>query len=211
MNLKSYISSLIKPIMNENISLQQLIDNFRKVFPYSEKDNGVINYHTDKYSTDDNKPEELNTKQQETEEPNNQNSENSSEENIETVDEDPKDLEVEEVEIKKENENILHGIAYVQSGKNEHGKHRVEVRIKRKDTSKPFSIKDEGQVYCDCNAFRYRVAYPLYKNNALEKGQMKSNNTIPNKVQNPNKIPTICKHCYSFLIHLYNKGELRNN
>lgn len=203
MNLKTYISSLTEPLMNENISLKKLIDNFRKVFPYSEKDNGVINYHTDKYSTDDNVVEEP---KKEINKPilNKETSENGEE------NENPEDLEIEDVEVKKVNENILHGIGYVQSGKNEHGKHRVEVRIKREDTSKPFSINDEGQVYCDCNAFRYRAAYPLFKNNALDKDQIKGYNKIPNKEQNPHKIPTICKHCYSFLIHLYNKGELRN-
>lgn len=203
MNLKTYISSLTEPLMNENISLKKLIDNFRKVFPYSEKDNGVINYHTDKYSTDDNVAEEP---KKEVNKPilNKETSENGEE------NENPEDLEIEEVEVKKVNENILHGIGYVQSGKNEHGKHRVEVRIKREDTSKPFSINDEGQVYCDCNAFRYRAAYPLFQNNALDKDQIKGYNKIPNKEQNPHKIPTICKHCYSFLIHLYNKGELRN-
>lgn len=203
MNLKTYISSLTEPLMNENISLKKLIDNFRKVFPYSEKDNGVINYHTDKYSTDDNVAEEP---KKELNKPilNKETSENGEE------NENPEDLEIEDVEVKKVNENILHGIGYVQSGKNEHGKHRVEVRIKREDTSKPFSINDEGQVYCDCNAFRYRAAYPLFKNNALDKDQIKGYNKIPNKEQNPHKIPTICKHCYSFLIHLYNKGELRN-
>lgn len=203
MNLKTYISSLTEPLMNENISLKKLIDNFRKVFPYSEKDNGVINYHTDKYSTDDNIAEEP---KKELNKPilNKETSENGEE------NENPEDLEIEDVEVKKVNENILHGIGYVQSGKNEHGKHRVEVRIKREDTSKPFSINDEGQVYCDCNAFRYRAAYPLFQNNALDKDQIKGYNKIPNKEQNPHKIPTICKHCYSFLIHLYNKGELRN-
>lgn len=188
MNLREYVASQIGLIV-ENISLKTLIDNFRKVFPYSEKDNGVLNYHTDKYSTEEQKNEESNQ---------------------ELNDENPEDLKVDNVQMKKENENVLHGIGYVQSGKEQNGKHRVEVRILRKDPNKPFSIRDEGQVYCDCNAFRYRVAYPLFQNNGLEKNQTKNNNKIPNKIQNPHKIPTICKHCYSFLIHLYNKGELRN-
>lgn len=202
MNLSKYIQCQIIPLLKENISGQELIDNFRKVFPYSEKDNGVLNYHTDKYSTEDNIS-------QDDEKP-------SSEHDLNRFNDDSdedgnvQDLEVKNIQIKKEGENVLHGIGYVQSGKEEHGKHRVEVRIKREDTSKPFSIKDDCQVYCDCNAFRYRVAYPLFQKNALDKNQTKPNNKIPNKIQNPNKIPTICKHCYSFLIHLYNKHELRN-
>ena len=205
MSLKSYISSLTESLMTENISLKTLIDNFRKVFHYSEKDNGVLSYHTDKYSTTDNKPLEKPIKDINI----NKKPSDKFEEDSE-VEENPEDLKVDDVELKKESDNILHGIGYVQSGKNEHGKHRVEVRIKREDTSKPFSIQDEGQVYCDCNAFRYRAAYPLFQNNGLDKNNIKGYNKIPNKEQNPHKIPTICKHCYSFLIHLYNKGELRN-
>ena len=90
-------------------------------------------------------------------------------------------------------------------------KNLVEYLVKS-IVSKPdmVSVKNIGEVFCDCNAFRYNTAYPDIQAKTFF-GQPQGYNRIPNKIRNPAKIPTVCKHLYSFLIYLYNKNLIKNN
>lgn len=162
MNFKEYITSLTNYVIQENnlneseLSLQDLVDNFRKVFPYSKADHNITSYKI--------------------------------------IGKDTEDM-------------VCTGV--VKSSDNDKS-YNVSVKFHRDNTEKPFSIMNIGEVNCSCNAFRYNTAYPDVQNNVFF-GQPKSNNRIPNKVRNPQKVPTVCKHLYSFLIYLYNKGIIRNN
>ena len=49
-NFKNYISELNEAQM---MTIQDLLNNFRKVFPYSDKDLSVITYHVDGKDTED--------------------------------------------------------------------------------------------------------------------------------------------------------------
>lgn len=161
MNFKDYVDNLTKYVittrgLNEsNLSLQDLIDNFRKVFPYSKADNNVLSYKIEGKDTED-------------------------------------------------------MICTGKVASSNSDAYTVSVKFHRNDTQKPFSIMNIGEVNCSCNAFRYNTAYPDIQNKVFH-GQPKSNNMIPNTVRNPQKVPSVCKHLYSFLIYLYNKGIIRNN
>ena len=153
-NFKNYISELNEAQM---MTIQDLLNNFRKVFPYSDKDLSVITYHVDGKDTED---------------------------------------------------MVCTGV--VQSEFEEFGKYKVTVKFHRDDIEQPFSVKNIGEVFCECKAFRYNTAYPDVQSKTFF-GQIQGYNRIPNKVRNPEKTPSVCKHLYSFLIYLYNKGLIKNN
>lgn len=79
--------------------------------------------------------------------------------------------------------------------------YKVLVQFHRKNLDDPWNIDTMAEVKCSCNAFRYNVAYPLYKNKNYA-GRVPSNSTIPNKVVNREQIPTFCKHIYAYLRYL---------
>lgn len=185
MNFKNYINKLNSFLLFENINCKELIDNFTKLFKNSTKILPILNLKTkeiqDKNNINNNEEEENNKKEY--------------------------NILIAECDIKHEvkndpnirvNPNTINSI------------YHVTVEIKRNDTNKPYSISDDCKVYCTCNAFRYNVAYPDLNKNGFY-GIPKSNNKIPNKILNPNKIPTICKHCYSLLAELTKKGIIRNS
>lgn len=154
LNFKQYISNLL---VEQTYTLQDLLNNFQKVFPYSDKDLGIISY---------------------------------------------------KCEGKDEQDMTCTGV--IQSEFEEFKKYKVTVKFHRDSLDKPFSVKNIGEVFCDCNAFRYNTAYPDIQAKTFF-GQPQGYNRIPNKIRNPAKIPTVCKHLYSFLIYLYNKNLIKNN
>lgn len=154
LNFKQYMTNVIS---ESQLTLQDLLDNFRKVFPYSDKDLSVISYKCDGKD----------------------------------------DLDM-----------ICTGT--IQSEYEEFKKYKVTVKFHRDSTDVPFTIKNIGEVFCDCNAFRYNTAYPDVQSKTFF-GQPQGYNRIPNKQRNPAKVPTVCKHLYSFLIYLYNKNIIKNN
>lgn len=154
LNFKSYIANQLN---EQQLSLQELLDNFRKVFPYSDKDLSVISYHVDGQDT---------------------------------------------------NDMVCTGV--IQSEFEEFGKYKVTVKFHRDDLEQPFSIKNIGEVFCECKAFRYNTAFPDVQSKNFY-GQPQGYNRIPNKERNPAKTPSVCKHLYSFLIYLYNKNLIKNN
>ena len=154
LNFKQYITNLL---VEKQHTLQELLDNFRKIFPYSDKDLSVISY---------------------------------------------------KCEGKDELDMICTGI--IQSEFEEFKKYKVTVKFHRDTTDIPFTIKNIGEVFCECNAFRYNIAYPDVQSKNFF-GQPQNYNRIPNRERNPAKISSVCKHLYSFLIYLYNKGLIKNN
>lgn len=79
--------------------------------------------------------------------------------------------------------------------------YKVLVQFHRKTLEEPWDINAVVEVKCTCNAFRYNVAYPLYKNKNYA-GRVPGNSTIPNRVVNAKQIPTFCKHIYAYLRYL---------
>lgn len=79
--------------------------------------------------------------------------------------------------------------------------YKVFVQFHRKTLEDPWNINCVAEVKCSCNAFRYNVAYPLYKNKNYA-GRVPGNSTIPNRVVNKAQIPTFCKHIYAYLRYL---------
>ena len=155
LNFSKYIDSQLNEAEQKTIG--DLLNNFQKVFPYSDKDLGVLSYHVDGKDTED---------------------------------------------------MVCTGV--MQSEFEEFKKYKVRVEFHRDDIEKPFSIKNIGKVFCECRAFRYNTAYPDVQSDNFA-GQPQGYNHIPNKIRNPDKTPTVCKHLYSFLIYLYNKNLIKNN
>ena len=79
--------------------------------------------------------------------------------------------------------------------------YKVLVQFHRKTLEDPFDIDCVVEVKCTCNAFRYNVAYPLQQNKNYA-GRVPGVSMIPNRVNNPDKIPTFCKHIYAYLRYL---------
>lgn len=154
LNFKQYISNLLN---EQTYTIQNLLDNFRKVFPYSDKDLGIINY---------------------------------------------------KCEGKDDYDMVCTGV--IQSEYEQFKKYKVTVKFHRDQLDRPFTVKNIGEVFCECNAFRYNTAFPDVQSKNFY-GQPKPNNRIPNRVRNPAKISSVCKHLYSFLIYLYNKNIIKNN
>ena len=139
------------------MDLQSMLDNYRKVFPYSDKEARVLNYKVEGQDTQD---------------------------------------------------MTCKGLVASESEPNK--KYEVTVNFHRDDTENPFSIKNIGKVNCSCNAYRYNVSHP----NRLKDAQSEpipGFSSIPNRVRNPKKESSVCKHLYSFLIFLYNKHLIKNN
>ncbi len=141
-------------------TLQDLIDNFRNVFPYSKKDLNIKHFR---------------------------------------LENDPKNPECTD----------FTAIGMVASESKPGVSYEVKATFHRDDTSLPFNIHNIGKVSCDCNAYRYNISHPNKQNN-VQVEPIPSYASISNRVHNPDKIPSVCKHVYSFLIFLYNKGIIRN-
>ena len=158
MNFSEYMACLQGRRIDEEVtSLQDMVDNFRKVFPYSDKEARVANFH---------------------------------------------------VEGKDTEEMKCTGIVISESDPSK--RYTASVTFHRDDLEQPFSIMNIGKVNCTCNAYRYNVSHPNFKNTS-QMEPIPGFSHIPNKVRNPKKESTVCKHLYSFLIFLYNKGLIKNN
>lgn len=81
------------------------------------------------------------------------------------------------------------------------GTYKVLAQFHRKTLEDPWDINAVVEVKCTCNAFRYNVAYPLQRDKNYA-GRVPGNSMIPNKANNPQKIPTFCKHIYAYLRYL---------
>lgn len=159
MNFGEYIESLTPPkqVNESQITLQDLVDNFRKVFPYSDKESHVINYHVDGKDTTDMK---------------------------------------------------CKGLVASETDPSKH--YEVMAEFHRDSEEVPFSIMNIGKVNCTCRAYRYNVSHPNRKN-SVQSAPIPGFSSIPNRIRNPRRESTVCKHLYAFLIYLYNKGIIKNN
>lgn len=158
MNFRQYMDRIQGRHINETVtSLQDMLDNFRKVFPYSDKEAHVANFKIEGKDTEDMK---------------------------------------------------CTGIIISESDPSK--KYTVTATFHRDDLELPFSIHNIGKVNCSCNAYRYNVSHPNMKN-TTQADPIPGFSHIPNKIRNPKKESTVCKHLYSFLIFLYNKGLIKNN
>lgn len=156
LTFKTYIDQeLQKQYLNEanQPSLKQLIDNFGKVFPYSEKDLPVINTKINGWDTANMK---------------------------------------------------IQGKVKSEEGDPPYD---VVAEFHRNSPDMLWSIEMVGKVNCTCPAFRYNTAYPDAKNGVLS-GTLGGAEKIANKIRNPKKIPSVCKHLYSFL-HLFYENKLK--
>lgn len=79
--------------------------------------------------------------------------------------------------------------------------YKVFVQFHKQNLEDQWDINAMVEVKCSCDAFRYNVAYPLYKNKNYA-GRVPGNSTIPNRVVNKAQIPTFCKHIYAYLRYL---------
>lgn len=79
--------------------------------------------------------------------------------------------------------------------------YKIFVMFHRKTLEDPWDINSMVEVKCNCDAFRYNVAYPLYREKNYA-GRVPGVSMIPNRVVNPQKIPTFCKHIYAYLRYL---------
>ena len=158
MNFSEYMACLQGRRIDEEVtSLQDMVDNFRKVFPYSDKEARVANFH---------------------------------------------------VEGKDTEEMKCTGIVISESDPSK--RYTASVTFHRDDLEQPFSIMNIGKVNCTCNAYRYNTSHPNTKNSNQQE-PIPNYAHIPNRERNPDRHSTVCKHLYSFLLFLYNKGIIRNN
>ena len=159
MNFREYLESLTKrsEINEAQMNLQNLVDNFRKVFPYSDKEARVLNFRVDGKDTED-----------------------------------------------------MRCTGIVASESDPGKRYEVTAEFHRDSVDNPFSIKNIGKVNCTCRAYRYNVSHPNRKN-TVQAEPIQGYSSIPNRIRNPKKESTVCKHLYSFLIFLYNKNIIRNN
>lgn len=88
--------------------------------------------------------------------------------------------------------------------------YQVNVQFHRNDAEEPWNVEHIGEVKCQCNAYRYNVAYPNV-NTKTHYGRPAGNNRIPNKVRNPKKIPSVCKHIYAYVVSLVKKNVIKMN
>jgi hypothetical protein len=158
-SFKNYASLITegKFLFEQDLSLQDLVDNFRKVFPYAKADCNVQHFKVDG---------------------------------------------------KDGKQMICKGQVQSDTHPNEH--YEVTVEFYRDDIDIPFSVTNIGKVNCTCDAYRYNLSHPNSKNNVQTKPKQ-SGSGIPNSERNPDKVPSVCKHLYTFLLFLYNKGIIRNN
>ncbi len=158
MNFKEYVEQQENLITESTPTVSDLINNFRKVFPYS-KDSSVNVKH---FSVTGEDTQDLSTKGQ------------------------------------------------VSSEENPGHTYLCTAEFHREDTEIPFSLQNIGKVSCSCNAYRYNLSHPNTKNTVQSK-PIPGYANIPNRVHNPDKNTGVCKHLFSFLHYLYNKGIIRNN
>lgn len=98
-------------------------------------------------------------------------------------------------------------IGYVKSETDPSKRYKVAVQLHRKNENEKYSIRSKCEIRCQCNAFRYNISYPSLNNKELY-GKPPKNFRIPNKVRNPGKIETVCKHLYSYIQYLIKKGVI---
>ncbi|MCQ2210718.1 MAG: hypothetical protein MJZ34_10540 [Paludibacteraceae bacterium] len=84
----------------------------------------------------------------------------------------------------------------------------VSVQMHRKTQEEPYTIKSPCEVKCSCKAFQYYTSYQLYANKNLY-GKPSRWNKTPNQERNTKNIPTVCKHLYSYIRYLVQKGVIR--
>lgn len=157
MTFKYYFDTETK-ILNEELSISDLINNYRKVFPYSDENKvRIVHWKVDGKDTQD-----------------------------------------------------MVATGAISSEDNPGKTYNCVVNFHREDLEKPFNMADIGKVSCTCNAYRYNLSHPNTKNNAQTK-PIPGYASIPNRIHNPSKNSSVCKHLFTFLHFLYNKGLIRNN
>lgn len=158
MNFKEYVEQFENVLVENTPTVNDLINNFRKVFPYSRDGNVNVKHFS-------------------------------------VTGEDSEDL------VAKGN---------VSSEENPGQSYVCTAEFHRENTELPFSLKNIGKVSCTCNAYRYNLSHPNAKNTVQSK-PIPGYASIPNREHNPEKNVGVCKHLFSFLHFLYNKGIIRNN
>lgn len=156
-SFRKYTNLVVDGRLDEQVSLQELIDNFREVFPYAKADCKIQHFRKEGEDT---------------------------------------------------NDMICYG--QVQSHRDKPAFYTVTVKFHRDDTELPFTIKNLGKVDCTCNAYRYNLIHPN-KVNGNQAEPIPSYASISNTVRNPDKVPSVCKHLYAFLLFLHNEGIIRND
>jgi len=156
-SFKKYTNLLVDGRLDEQYTLQDLIDNFRDVFPYANADCNIQHFRKEGEDT---------------------------------------------------NDMTCYGQVQSKSDTTKH--YDVVVSFHRDDTEIPFTIKNIGKVNCNCNAYRYNLSHPN-KQSGNQKEPIPAFAGIPNRIRNTGKTASVCKHLYSFLLFLYDKGIIRNN
>lgn len=87
------------------------------------------------------------------------------------------------------------------------GQYTVLVQFHKQNLDDPWDLNAIVEVRCSCNAFRYNVAYPLFRSKNYA-GRPAPSARIPNQVNNKEQIPTFCKHIYAYLRYLMQQNVI---
>ena len=79
------------------------------------------------------------------------------------------------------------------------------IQLHRKNEDIEWNWDLPCEVWCQCEAFRYFLAYPLYIRASLARITSPWNK-VPNKVRNPFKVPALCKHLVLVCNKLFKTG-----
>jgi len=120
---------------------------------------------------------------------------------------DPQDIKVLNSTEKGKDTLQLHCRGTIES-ENSSKTYNCLIQLHRKTLNDDWTIDDIGEVKCTCKAFRYNVAYPLLINKNYF-GTVPGYSRIPNRIRNPKKVPTFCKHVYSYIRYLIKKRIIK--
>lgn len=99
-----------------------------------------------------------------------------------------------------------------------HSTHYPEIALYRTTVKDIWHPNMKGKIYCDCEAFRYFVAYPDHKPNkavrdpnrdaAIRYAARTHHDPGPSRVRNSGEIPAMCKHVAKLWRHILANGGL---
>jgi hypothetical protein len=95
--------------------------------------------------------------------------------------------------------------------------HYPEIALYRTTVKESWNPSMKGKVYCDCEAFRYFLAYPANQTHNLRDGNRDStlrytakthHDPGPIRIRNPDEVVAMCKHIAKLWRHILANGGL---
>jgi len=96
-----------------------------------------------------------------------------------------------------------------QNKKREQSKRfKVGIRLLRHESSDTLTLSTPCEVFCQCEAMDFWLAYVLHKHHSYL-GRPDKLNMEPPKIRNPKEVPTFCKHLFGFMRELIRAKKIR--